>query len=123
MVRGSMAPRSPIGAHWLRAVAVSIVVALIIAVVLRGLGHPLGPTFQRRLVHSVAITALATFALSRVMRRFRPIGPAVLWLGLIPILLGVAVMGTGLSCGLLEALGLRYSRTVAACVTDSLSLN
>jgi signal transduction histidine kinase len=118
-----MVSGSPIGSHWLRAVAVSIVVALVVAVVLRGLGYPLGPTFQRALVHSATITVLATFTLSRVMRRLRPIGPAVLWLVLIPILLGVAVVGTGLSCGLLEEFGLGHSRNVAACVKDSLSLN
>jgi LytS/YehU family sensor histidine kinase len=118
-----MASHGPIGSHWLRAVAVSIVVALVVAAVLRGLGYPLGPTFQRALAHSATITVLATFTLSPVMRRLRPIGPAVLWLVLIPILLGVAVVGTGLSCGLLEVVGLGHSRNVAACVTDSLSLN
>jgi hypothetical protein len=118
-----MIPSHQIRSHWLRAVAVSIVVALVVAVVLRGLGYPLGPTFQRALVHSATITVLATFTLSRAMRRLRPMGPAVLWLVLIPILLGVAVVGTGLSCRLLEVFGLGHGLNVAACVTDSLSLN
>ena len=118
-VRGRTIP----GSHWLRAVVISVVVALVISGVLRGLGHPLGPTFQRALVHSATITVLATLVLPRVMRRLRPMGPAVLWLVLIPILLGVAGVGTGLSCGLLPVVGLGHGKNVSACVTDSLSLN
>src|SRR5262249_41847093 len=117
-VRGSTVP----GSRWLRAVAVSVVVALAISSVFRGLGYPLGPTFQRALVHSATITVLATLVLSRAMRRLRPMGPAVLWLVLIPILLGVAVVGTGLSCGLLPVIGLGHGKNVSACVTDTLSL-
>jgi len=118
-VKGSLVP----GSRWLRAVGVSVVVALVISGVFRGLGYPLGPTFQRALAHSATITLLATVVLSRVIRRLRPIGPAVLWLVLIPILLGVAVVGTGLSCGLLPVFGLGHGKNVSACVTDSLSLN
>ena len=111
------------GSHWLRAVGVSVVVALVITGVFRGLGYPVGETFQRALAHSATITLLATWTLSRVMRRLRPVGPAALWLALIPILLGVAVVGTGLSCGLLAVAGLGHHVGVWACITDSLSLN
>src|SRR5262249_35734609 len=118
-----MGPSSLIGSHWLRAVAVSVVVALVVTAVFRGLGYPLGPTFQRAFIHSATIAVLATFVLSRAMRRLRLIGPAVLWLVLIPMLLSVAMVGTGLSCGILPVFGLGHGKNISACVTDSFSLN
>ena len=119
-MRGDATLRS----HWVRAVGVSVVVALVIAGLLRGLGYPFGLTFQRALVHSATITLLATWVLSSVMRRLRPVGPAILWFVLIPILLCVAVAGTALSCGLQVIVGgLGHGQGVWACFTDSLTLN
>ena len=122
-MKGSALLRRLPGSHWARAVGVSMVVALVITGVLRGLGYPIGPTFQRALIHSATITLLATLVLSRVMRRLRPLRPAVLWFVLIPILLGVAVAGTVLSCGFDAFAGLGRHHGVWACVSDSLSLN
>ncbi len=122
-VRGSATLQRLRGSHWARAVGVSVVVALVLTFVFRGLGYPIGTTFQRALIHSATITVLATLVLSRVMRRLRPVGPAVLWLVLIPILLGVALVGTGLSCGLQAVIGLGHRHGLWTCYTDSLTLN
>jgi LytS/YehU family sensor histidine kinase len=100
-----------------------VAVALAVTGIFRGLGYPVGPTLQSALVHSVTITVLATWVLSRVMRRLRAAGPAMLWVLLIPILLGVAVVGTALACGLHTTLGLGRRHGVWMCFTNTLTLN
>ncbi len=111
------------GSHWVRAAGVSLVVALVVTGVFRALGFPVGVTFQRAIVHSATITWLATWSLSRAMRRLRPVGAAVRWAALIPLLLGVAVVGTTLSCGLLAVVDAGHRHSVWGCVTSSLSLD
>ena len=108
---------------WARAAAVSLIVALVVTAVFRVLGAPVGGTLPRALAHSVSIAAIATWTLMRVMGRLRAMSAARRWAILLPLLLGIAVAGTALSCGLLAILGWGPQRGAWACVTESLSLN
>jgi hypothetical protein len=108
---------------WARAAAVSLVVALVITGMFALVGAPIGATFRHALAHSLAITWLAFWTLSQVMRRLRAAGAALRWAALIPLLLGVAVAGTALSCSALALAegGSWYS--APACARSSLPLN
>jgi two-component system sensor histidine kinase AlgZ len=102
-----------------RAAAVSLAAALVIT----GMLGLLGATFRHALVHSLAITWLAAWTLSRTMRRLRATSAAVLWAAVILLLLGVAVAGTVLPCGVLALLDRGSWRGVWPCALSSLPLS
>jgi hypothetical protein len=108
---------------WARAAAVSLVVAVVITGMLGLLGAPIGATFGHALAHSLAITCLATWTLSQVMRRLRATGAAIRWAALITLLLGVAVVGTTLACGVLTLVEAGHWHGAWACAKSSLPLN
>ncbi len=108
---------------WARSAVVSLVVAVVITGMLGLLGAPIGATFRHALAHSLAITWLATWTLSQVMRRLRAADAAIRWAALIPLLLGVAVVGTALPCGILTLAEVGHWRGVWACAGSSLPLN
>ncbi|HXJ78555.1 MAG TPA: histidine kinase [Candidatus Methylomirabilis sp.] len=111
--------RSP----WARAAAVSLVVAVVITGMFGVVGAPIAATFQRALTHSLVITCLATWVLSRVMPGLRAASAAVRWAALIPILLGVSVAGTALSCGARTIIDGGHWLGLAACAISSLTVN
>ena len=102
-----------------RVAALSLAVALIVTTVLALRGSPFESTFFGAIVHAAIITVLATWTLSRAMPRLRPVNAAVRWVLLVSILLGVAVIGTGLACALLA----RTSHVAWECMKESLALS
>ena len=112
------------GSYWLRVSAVSLAAALVVTslFVMFGSASVL-VTLQHALIHSGSMGGLAGWTLPRVSRRLHGVSVALRWGVLIPLLLGLAVAGTGLACGVLTLLAVNPHREFWACFTSDLWIN
>jgi LytS/YehU family sensor histidine kinase len=110
--------------HWVRIGAVVVAVALVVTAVFAVAGSgPVLVTLRHALVHSATMGGLAALAVPRAMRRLRDVGAAARLAVLLPLLLGLAVVGTGVSCGILTVVDTAMHRTVGGCFASGLGIN
>ena len=108
--------------YWLRVGGVALAAAVVITAAFALVGSaPVVTTFQHALVHSLVMGGLTGAVLPWVMRRLWAGSVLARWGVLIPVLVALAAVGTGLACALVGLVDTR--RTAAACVRADLWIN
>jgi sensor histidine kinase YesM len=122
-----MLPGSTLGrgcaSHWVRIGVVVVAVALVVAAVIALVSsRPILVTLRHSLVHSATLGGLAALAVPQVMHRVWATSLVARWAVLPPLLLVLAVVGTGASCGILSLFDLTHP-ALASCVAHGLWIN
>jgi len=108
--------------YWLRVGGVTLAAAVVITAAFALVGSaPVVTTFQHALVHSLVMGGLTGAVLPWVMRRLWAGSVLARWSVLIPLLVALAAVGTGIACALVGLVDTH--RTAAACVRADLWIN
>jgi hypothetical protein len=92
-----------LGAYWFRCAIVSLAAGLMVAMILSATGvAPLRAVLPRSLVHSAVMGTLVGSVLQLVAGRLIHAGPARGWTVILLLLVALAALGTGASCGMLD---------------------
>jgi signal transduction histidine kinase len=112
------------GSHWGRVAAVSLAAALVVTLIFaaQGSSSSVVVTLQHALIHSTVMATLAGWLLPRLFARTGGWPVMVRWTLVIAMLLGVAVAGTPVACGLIGLLAVK-ERSFSACVASDVWIN
>ena len=112
------------GAYWFRCALVSLVAALFVASLLSAMGvAPLAQVLPHSLVHAAVMGGLVGSILPRVGHRLLQARAALGWTGIVVTLVILGVVGTAVSCALLEVGHVGASRSVSECFGSALQIN
>jgi signal transduction histidine kinase len=108
--------------YWLRVGGVTLAAAVLVTAAFALVGAaPVVTTFQHALVHSLVMGGLTGAVLPWVMRRLWAGTLLARWSVLVPVLLALAAVGTGIACALVALVD--SHRTAAACVRTDVWIN
>jgi two-component system, LytTR family, sensor histidine kinase AlgZ len=118
------AVRRACGTHWFRVATAAIVAAVFVTLLYGPLGAPSAlAAFREALVHSVSMAGLAGLTLPWTIRRLGAEGAVTRWTSVIAVLLGISVLGTSLSCGVLTVDAFGMHSRFGACFGHAYWIN
>ncbi len=114
-----------VGGYWLRVAAVSLTAAVLVTALFAAGGRTtsIPATLRHALVHSVVMAALAGGSVPWIRRRLEAFGATVQWGGTLAAMLGVAGVGTALSCGAITAIEAGAHDPFWVCFAAALPIN